>query len=144
MNESEEVRARYTELAEILKRKHAIDHPDYQYAPRRPNQRRRRQPRKRPPVPAPADQMVINKLQTTNEDVVGSVSLDTVLAGEDAGTAAEQEAINFGIFENHRPCFEQSQNGHGWTPSGFPFSPIDLADYMDLQVNDQMPGIHSN
>ncbi|KAJ5555549.1 High mobility group superfamily [Penicillium sp. DV-2018c] len=41
-NERPEVRARYTRLAETLKREHAIKHPDYQYAPRRPSERKRR------------------------------------------------------------------------------------------------------
>jgi hypothetical protein len=41
-NERPEIRARYTRLAEDLKREHAIKHPDYQYAPRRPSERKRR------------------------------------------------------------------------------------------------------
>lgn len=37
----------FTRLADDLKREHAIKHPDYQYAPRRPSDRRRRAPRTR-------------------------------------------------------------------------------------------------
>lgn len=46
-NESPEVREQFTRLADDLKREHAIKHPDYQYAPRRPSERRRRTPRAR-------------------------------------------------------------------------------------------------
>ncbi|KXG45749.1 High mobility group, superfamily [Penicillium griseofulvum] len=41
-NETPEVRHQFTRLANDLKREHAIKHPDYQYAPRRPEDRRRR------------------------------------------------------------------------------------------------------
>ncbi|KAJ5780952.1 High mobility group superfamily [Penicillium paradoxum] len=41
-NESPAIREQYTQLADDLKREHAIKHPDYQYAPRRPSERRRR------------------------------------------------------------------------------------------------------
>jgi len=44
-NESPEVRAHFKALADELKRQHEVDHPDYQYSPRRPGERRRRQPR---------------------------------------------------------------------------------------------------
>ncbi|KAF4769003.1 hypothetical protein HAV15_008980 [Penicillium sp. str.  len=44
-NESPEVRMQFTRLADDLKREHAIKHPDYQYAPRRPSDRKRRAPR---------------------------------------------------------------------------------------------------
>lgn len=37
----------FTRLAEDLKREHAIKHPDYQYSPRRPADRKRRTPRVR-------------------------------------------------------------------------------------------------
>lgn len=37
----------FTRLADDLKREHAIKHPDYQYAPRRPSDRKRRAPRVR-------------------------------------------------------------------------------------------------
>ncbi|KGO71276.1 High mobility group, superfamily [Penicillium italicum] len=46
-NESPEVRKQFTRLADDLKREHAIKHPDYQYAPRRPSERKRRTPRAR-------------------------------------------------------------------------------------------------
>ncbi|KAJ5124711.1 High mobility group superfamily [Penicillium bovifimosum] len=44
-NERPEVRERYTRLADQLKREHAVKHPNYQYAPRRPSERKRRGPR---------------------------------------------------------------------------------------------------
>ncbi|CAG8087708.1 unnamed protein product [Penicillium nalgiovense] len=46
-NETHEVREQFTRLADELKKEHAIKHPDYQYAPRRPSERKRRTPRAR-------------------------------------------------------------------------------------------------
>lgn len=40
--ESAQKKGEYKALAEQLKRKHAHDHPDYQYAPRKPSERKRR------------------------------------------------------------------------------------------------------
>lgn len=41
-NESDEVRQRYIVLADDLKKRHSLAHPDYQYTPRRPSERKRR------------------------------------------------------------------------------------------------------
>lgn len=38
--ESAETRARFREIAEHMKREHMIQHPDYQYSPRRPGTKR--------------------------------------------------------------------------------------------------------
>ncbi|OJJ43406.1 hypothetical protein ASPZODRAFT_146122 [Penicilliopsis zonata CBS 506.65] len=40
--EPEDVKAQYKALAESAKRKHAEDYPDYQYAPRKPSEKKRR------------------------------------------------------------------------------------------------------
>ncbi|KAK2878239.1 hypothetical protein FQN49_001040 [Arthroderma sp. PD_2] len=40
--ETPETRAHFKALAEEIKKKHAEDHPDYQYAPRKPSERKRR------------------------------------------------------------------------------------------------------
>lgn len=41
-SEPDEVRAHYKALADEQKQKHAEEHPDYQYTPRRPSERKRR------------------------------------------------------------------------------------------------------
>lgn len=41
-DETDAVKAHYKAQAEELKRKHARDHPDYQYSPRRPSEKKRR------------------------------------------------------------------------------------------------------
>lgn len=136
-NETEEVRARYTELAEILKRKHAIDHPDYQYAPRRPSQRRRRASR-RARVPAPGGGMGMDEFAAIDEELAGSASfdkalLDADLAVEDAVMNAEED-IDFSVFEDRSPFFDANQVGQlppvGWASRQF--APVDLTDYMDI------------
>ncbi|KAI1919798.1 hypothetical protein LOZ12_002240 [Ophidiomyces ophidiicola] len=41
-SETAEVKAHFKTLADEIKRKHAEDHPDYQYAPRKPSEKKRR------------------------------------------------------------------------------------------------------
>ncbi|KAK9601303.1 hypothetical protein V6Z92_001352 [Aspergillus fumigatus] len=41
-DENEEIKAQFRNLAEELKKKHAEDHPDYHYTPRKPSERKRR------------------------------------------------------------------------------------------------------
>ncbi|KAF4237256.1 hypothetical protein CNMCM8980_007132 [Aspergillus fumigatiaffinis] len=41
-DEDEEIKAQFRNLAEELKKKHAEDHPDYHYTPRKPSERKRR------------------------------------------------------------------------------------------------------
>jgi hypothetical protein len=41
-NESPATKQQFKALADDIKRKHARDHPDYQYSPRRPGEKRRR------------------------------------------------------------------------------------------------------
>lgn len=40
--ESEDVKSQYRGMAERIKRKHAQDHPGYQYTPRKPSEKKRR------------------------------------------------------------------------------------------------------
>lgn len=41
-DENEEIKTQFRNLAEELKKKHAEDHPDYHYTPRKPSERKRR------------------------------------------------------------------------------------------------------
>jgi len=47
MNESEAVKDEFKALAEKLKRKHFLEHPDYQYRPRKPSEKKRRMTRRK-------------------------------------------------------------------------------------------------
>ncbi|KKK24882.1 hypothetical protein ARAM_000112 [Aspergillus rambellii] len=47
--ESEEVKVHFKDLAEEFKKKHAEDHPDYQYTPRKPSEKKRRATSRRSP-----------------------------------------------------------------------------------------------
>ncbi|RAH64040.1 HMG-box domain-containing protein [Aspergillus aculeatinus CBS 121060] len=75
--EPEEVKAEWRKLAEETKRKHAEEHPDYQYTPRKPSEKKRRgssrpesKPTKRFHTPA----------ATSTESEVGSSIPDTSLS----------------------------------------------------------------
>jgi HMG (high mobility group) box len=51
-SESEHVKAHFKALADEIKEKHARDYPDYQYAPRKPHEKKRRAPARRTQTPA--------------------------------------------------------------------------------------------
>lgn len=46
-NEKESTKARYISLAQKLKVKHFLEHPDYQYQPRKPSEKKRRMTRRK-------------------------------------------------------------------------------------------------
>ncbi|BCS22942.1 HMG-box domain-containing protein [Aspergillus puulaauensis] len=50
--ESEEAKLHFKNLAEEFKKKHAEDHPDYQYTPRKPSERKRRTTSRSSPKPS--------------------------------------------------------------------------------------------
>lgn len=80
-NESPEVRKQFTRLADDLKREHAIKHPDYQYAPRRPSERKRRTTR---PARAncPPHARYASPYQYLNAYEDGSVPIDDTFMSE--------------------------------------------------------------
>ncbi|KAK2757350.1 hypothetical protein FQN54_004864 [Arachnomyces sp. PD_36] len=93
--ETDEVKAHFKDLADKIKRQHAEDHPDYQYAPRKPSEKKRRATIRRndrspnqtlsttqsmtqvtassPPVLAPQPQVVSNSsaAPATSSNVIG-------------------------------------------------------------------------
>lgn len=46
-DETEDTKARYISLAQKLKAKHFLEHPDYQYQPRKPSEKKRRMTRRK-------------------------------------------------------------------------------------------------
>jgi hypothetical protein len=56
-SESDEVKARYKKRADDIKAKHLQDHPDYQYAPRKPSEKKRRMTARRAAELASAEDM---------------------------------------------------------------------------------------
>lgn len=70
--ESTSVRAKYAADAEVLKAKHKLMYPDYKYAPRRPEQVKRRA--KRNAVKKPKDKKVTGKITKTRKIPIGDLS----------------------------------------------------------------------
>ena len=66
--ESDEVKAHYKKLADNIKAKHMKDHPDYQYAPRKPSEKKRRMTARRAAELARADDFSFVELGS-DEDV---------------------------------------------------------------------------
>lgn len=87
-NESEEIKAHFRELAAEAKREHALKYPDYQYAPRKPCEKKRRNSRK-PSGNSDFDASTEDEedhedhsLQTPCESPVNS-STSTIASGQD-------------------------------------------------------------
>lgn len=55
-NETESTKARYISLAQKLKVKHFLEHPDYQYQPRKPSEKKRRMTRRKAAALAESEQ----------------------------------------------------------------------------------------
>ena len=56
-NETESTKARYINLAQKLKVKHFLEHPDYQYQPRKPSEKKRRMTRRKAAALAESEQI---------------------------------------------------------------------------------------
>ncbi|RAL06396.1 HMG-box domain-containing protein [Aspergillus ibericus CBS 121593] len=80
--ESEHIRVEFKALADELKRKHAEAHPDYQYTPRRPSEKKRRTSSRQ--YPKPTTEYKSPDLTTTSTETT-SPSIDTNVQLDDAG-----------------------------------------------------------
>lgn len=81
--ESSETRAHFKALADDIKRKHAEEHPDYQYAPRKPSEKKRRSTARR-------------DSRTVNLSVIGS-SASSVMSSVEPPTTAPQTRQGGGL-----------------------------------------------
>lgn len=77
-NETENTKARYINLAQKLKVKHFLEHPDYQYQPRKPSEKKRRMTRRKAAALAESDQ------------AKSSSSADTTSASGETPSSAKQ------------------------------------------------------
>jgi len=75
-NEDDETKASWTEKAEEVKRQHEIEHPDYQYTPRKPSEKKRRVSKKLKPIDDPVDDSV------TAAAAKAPKTVDTVLTND--------------------------------------------------------------
>lgn len=131
-NETESTKARYIGLAQKLKVKHFIEHPDYQYQPRKPSEKKRRMTRRKAAAlaeseqaessfsanttsasgetPSSADQstaMIPNLSKTRSGNVVLELGDDTL---DDAAFAAMLEKYNQSIPTANTPNAVAARN----------------------------------
>ena len=113
--EPESVKAKYKALAEDYKRKHAAKHPGYQYAPRKPYEKKRR--------------VTAAKLQRLAQAEYPKADLDSgAWAKSDGGDTDCQDAFDFGDLDperrRSRPKYPRAIGGTqiigGARPIGFP------------------------
>lgn len=87
-----------------MKRQHELDHPDYQYSPRRPGERRRRRPR-----------IHANKLQFLGANMEGTQRLVNAWTGRNHGYVEVDDQL-LRIFDGHGmlfgPCTVGPQPGN--------------------------------
>ena len=76
-NETEDTKARYINLAQKLKVKHFLEHPDYQYQPRKPSEKKRRMTRRKAAALAESEQ------------AKSSSSANTISASDDTPSSTE-------------------------------------------------------
>lgn len=91
-NESDEVKSHYKALADEAKRQHAQKYPNYQYAPRKPCEKKRRNSRRATEnfdFDAFTEDEGVSSLQTPCESLVNSNPC-TVLNGHDQDDFTEQ------------------------------------------------------
>jgi len=137
-NESDAVRQKYTMLADELKRKHAIEHPDYQYAPRRPSERKRRATRVRNENLTyvegdPAYEELFGNTQVT-QDVDQSVTVDENFMGEMDVQSLDFEMLPPSLFNESSQAivnFQLSRDGF----SSMEYSPTTFTNCMGLESN---------
>ncbi|CAG8023776.1 unnamed protein product [Penicillium olsonii] len=147
-NESDHIRARYTELAEKLKRKHAIAHPDYQYAPRRPSERKRRATRARSQNSTVEDDLSTDQMSNGYMDVDPESQVAQAMASNE-NLAIRFDPFDMSVFDepnigniNQHPQLQAAGFGE------IDYSPIPLPEsdpsYMTLDDVDEMIAAYGN
>ncbi|CAG8329833.1 unnamed protein product [Penicillium salamii] len=130
-NECDEIRSQYIELAEQIKLQHAIQHPDYQYAPRRPSERRRRATRIRGPNSAVEEDLADGDISNMHVDPQESMGL---------------QGFDMTVFDT--PFFPENAQSGQLQAAGFgdnTYAPDDTdPDYMTLDDIDEMLAAYSN
>ncbi|KAJ5766483.1 uncharacterized protein N7511_004099 [Penicillium nucicola] len=120
-NESDEIRQRYMILADDLKKRHSLAHPDYQYTPRRPSERKRRASRAMPT----RDNFAQNEDEDENND-----EGDVMLHSRTHCTVVDEDFLD--VLGN---------NGLLYGPNGVEPLPAGYNDYERQQIaNDQISG----
>jgi hypothetical protein len=117
-DEAEEVKSQFRNLAEELKKKHAEDHPDYHYTPRKPSERKRRaSSRQFSKNTKPA--VLLNTSASTNvsSDVSTPVILRGMTVGEIDFNAAFEGVPGMDAIMTP-PCMPEDQQYH-FEPNAF-------------------------
>lgn len=89
--ESEDVKARYRTQADEMKKKHAQDHPNYQYTPRKPSEKKRRAPSRQY---KPTQFTLVTEPPASSTSVVSNTPTPSVSAGVQPGDASAPAAMD--------------------------------------------------
>lgn len=119
--EPDAVKARYKKLADDIKTRHMREHPDYQYAPRKPSEKKRRMTARKAAALAKADDMLALDVQS-DEDVSETSSPAMADFQELLGTGRPQHLnqfvenrqgdIGFTLPTNNTPKLHSMVNAH--------------------------------
>ncbi|CAG8243842.1 unnamed protein product [Penicillium salamii] len=129
-NECDAIRNQFIELAEKIKLQHAKQYPDYQYAPRRPSERRRRATRIRGPDSAVEEELSDGDVSNMHVDPQESMGL---------------QGFDMTVFDT--PYFPENAQSGQLQAAGFgdnTYDPTEDPDYMTLDDVDEMLAAYSN
>lgn len=133
-SEPDEVKARYRKLADEIKAKHMQDHPDYQYAPRKPSEKKRRMTARRAAELARAEDVSFMAFGS-DEDVSEASSPAVADVHELLGISRPKQLNQFGEDNEHNIQFtlptHNTQDLHSMvnahnsplSTAGMPFDP---------------------
>lgn len=132
--ESEEVKEKYKQLAEELKKEHALLYPDYQYAPRKPGEKKRR--------------MTARKLEKLRE--AQSVRQSSSFPSPESSSISDFDSPSEGLYKGNG--FSQDDNlnhdvpGHKHISTELPTLPPQLIEYRedDDTLTSTFPSSFSN
>ena len=88
-NEDKAVKARFETLAKQMKAKHLLEHPDYQYKPRKPSEKKRRMTRRKQAA-------LVSTVRSNSKSAVTSTSTSTTPNPEIPKTASGNAMLDFG------------------------------------------------
>ena len=116
-DEEEATRAHFRSMAEALKKKHLMEHPEYSYQPRKPSDKKRRMTRRKAAVLADLSETVLLTDTTTPTTVNTSSSESTTSPGtEYVSDMATPDVNGFDKEEDVQPAmlpkFETTQAGN--------------------------------
>ncbi|KAH0556278.1 hypothetical protein GP486_005798 [Trichoglossum hirsutum] len=109
-NEPAEVRAHFKTLSDELKRKHHLDHPDYQFRPRKPSEKRRRVSRRAASGHASLSESVPTHQPTSFAITTGGTAQPKIVQGIGASLTPSSSQTSLKVKKNPDHAVDEPMN----------------------------------